>query len=45
MTKIKKTLIAAVACGVLAIGSAAILGVDDTLKLFSGVTEIVKEVE
>ena len=40
--KMKSMIFAGLALGVMAIAGAAVLGVDDFLKLFSGVSEIVE---
>ena len=43
--KMKMMVIAAIVLGSLAIGGASILGVDEFLKLFDGVSDIVKDIE
>lgn len=45
MTKVKMAVLAAAVLGLLAIGGASVLGVDEFLKLFGGVSDIVKEIE
>jgi ABC-type uncharacterized transport system permease subunit len=43
--KMRSMVIAGFALGAMAIAGAMVLGVDDFLKLFSGVSEIVESVE
>lgn len=43
--KMKSMILAGLALGVMAIAGATVLGVDDFLKLFSGVSEIVETTE